>query len=65
MGKRVGTRRKGEAAMTTKQVVWSVWVDGAEVNDHYLTRREAQDLADEFMGEGFKDVVIRKEAQDA
>lgn len=51
--------------MTTKQVVWSVWVDGAEVNDHYLTRREAQDLADEFMGEGFKDVVIRKEAQDA
>lgn len=40
---------------------FSVWVGGIEVNDYYLTKKEAEDLAKEYRKEGYDDVKIRKE----
>lgn len=37
---------------------FSVWVGGGEVNDHYLTLDEARELAAEYVGDGYDDVVI-------
>tara|TARA_R110000751_G_scaffold272041_1_gene372191 strand:+ start:324 stop:461 length:138 start_codon:yes stop_codon:yes gene_type:complete len=39
---------------------YSVWVDGSEVNDYYLTKKEAQFLADEWKKDNYKP-IIRKE----
>ena len=40
---------------------WSVWVGGGEVNDHYLTLQEAQDLANSYERGGYTDVSVRQE----
>lgn len=41
------------------KIVYSVWVGGGEVNDHYITDyRTAQELADEYLSEGYDDVEI-------
>ena len=37
---------------------YSVWVGGVEVNDYYLTEEKANELADEFINDGYDDVVI-------
>jgi len=37
-----------------------VWVGGSEVNDYYLTKADAERLADEYRGDGYDDVVIEK-----
>ena len=42
--------------MTEK--IWSVYVGGAEVNNYYLTKSEAEELADEHVEYGFNDVYI-------
>jgi hypothetical protein len=52
-------------AMTKYEFVqsksWSVWVGGGEVNDHYLTLQEAQDLANSYERGGYTDVSVRQE----
>jgi hypothetical protein len=40
---------------------WSVWVGGGEVNDNYLTEKEAEELAQQFINDGYNDVEYRKE----
>lgn len=41
--------------------VFSVWVGAVEVNDYYLTKKEAQELADHWKRKGYgKDVQIEK-----
>lgn len=40
---------------------YSVWVGGVEVNDQYLTKREADALWIEYWLDGYDDIVIRKE----
>lgn len=42
--------------MTNKS--YSVWVGGTEINDHYLTREEAADLAQEYIDQDYDDVRI-------
>lgn len=42
---------------------YSVWVGGGEVNDRYLTAREAQDTADYYKQKGYEDVVIEDDAK--
>lgn len=37
---------------------WTVWVGGIEVNDYYLTKEEAEDLAQEYEADGYDDVQI-------
>ena len=41
-----------------RQAAFSVWVDGEEVNDHYLTQDEAAKLAENHIEEGRDDVRI-------
>lgn len=40
---------------------YSVWVGGVEVNDTYLTKSEADNLAKEYKAEGYTDVTVRRE----
>ncbi len=37
---------------------WSVWVSSIEVNDYYLTYNKARNLADEYMDNGYDDVIL-------
>lgn len=37
---------------------FTVWVGGLEVNDHYLTQQEAEDLKAKYVEKGHNDVVI-------
>ncbi len=36
---------------------YNVWVDGKEVNDHWLTYKEASDLADECVKNGQSPII--------
>lgn len=38
--------------------LYTVWVGGIEVNDYYLSYEEAEDLAQEYIDDGYDDVVI-------
>jgi hypothetical protein len=40
---------------------YSVWVGGGEVNTYYLSLDEAQELAAQFVRDGYTDTLIRKE----
>ena len=39
---------------------YSVWVGGTEINDFYLNRLQAENLAEKFINNGFDDVKIDK-----
>lgn len=39
---------------------YTVWVGGTEVNDYYLTKEQAEKLADEYINDGYDDVKIEK-----
>lgn len=39
---------------------WTVWVGGIEVNDYYLTKDEAELLAEEYKADGYDDVQIER-----
>jgi hypothetical protein len=39
---------------------YTVWVGGAEVNDCYLTKEEANHLAFKYEDDGYDDVIIEK-----
>lgn len=39
---------------------WTVWVGGGEVNDFYLTKQEAENLAQIYKDDGYDDVVIEQ-----
>jgi hypothetical protein len=39
---------------------FSVWVGGGEMNDNYLTEKEAKSLADNCRATGYNDVVIEE-----
>lgn len=49
------------ASEKTNAAVYSVWCDGAELNDYYLTKRQAESLAFAYERRGYKNPVIRKE----
>lgn len=40
------------------EAVFTVWVGGGEVNDHYLTRGQAETLAAEWRAKGHDDVAV-------
>ena len=37
---------------------YSVWVGGFEVNDHLLTKEEADKVFDHYISEGYTEVAI-------
>ena len=39
---------------------YTVWVGGTEVNDHYLTKKQAYNLADYYQSYGYDDIIIEK-----
>jgi|694.fasta_scaffold93714_6 hypothetical protein len=39
---------------------YTVWVGGGEMNDRYLTKKEAESLADNCRATGYDDVVIEE-----
>jgi len=39
---------------------YTVWVGGSEVNDTYLTKDEADDLAQEYLDDDYDDVIIEE-----
>jgi hypothetical protein len=39
---------------------YSVWVGGTEVNDSYLTKKEAEQMAEKYTSNGYEDVEIDK-----
>ena len=40
--------------------IYTVWVGGVEVNDYLLTKEDAEYLAQEYIDDGYDDVVIDK-----
>lgn len=39
---------------------YTVWVGEFEVNDYYLTKERAEALAQEYIDDGYDDVIIDK-----
>lgn len=39
---------------------YTVWVGGVEVNDTYLSKQKADELASEYIEEGYDDVHVEK-----
>lgn len=39
---------------------YTVWVGGTEVNNHLLSKEEAQALADEYIKDGYDDVIVEE-----
>jgi hypothetical protein len=42
---------------------WSVWVGGVEVNDYYLDKTTAEQVAAEYRTQGYDDVIVWKGAE--
>ena len=39
---------------------YTVWVGGVEVNDYYLTKEKAEDLANSYREIGYNDVIVEQ-----
>lgn len=39
---------------------YTVWVGGGEVNSYYLTKEQAESIAQDWIDKGYDDVVIEK-----
>ena len=39
---------------------YTVWVDGTEVNDYLLTKKQAQLLAAQYINDNYENVIIEK-----
>ncbi len=39
---------------------YTVWVGGTEVNDYYLTKQQAENLAFEYEQQGYDDVIVEQ-----
>lgn len=46
--------------MESNLEVYSVWVGGGEVNPFYVTKEQAERIADNYKEQGYDDVVIEK-----
>ena len=43
--------------MADEKKNWTVWVDGTEVNDYYLTKEQAEILAAEWADDGYEPII--------
>ncbi len=43
-----------------KNMMYTVWAGGVEVNDNYLTKEQAKSLAQEYIVQGYDDVLIEQ-----
>jgi hypothetical protein len=44
-----------------KDIKYSVWCGGIEVNDYYLNKQQAFALRDKYIAKGYDDVIIEKQ----
>jgi hypothetical protein len=47
-------------AIDRREREFTVWVGGVEVNEYYLTKENALNLADQFKEDGYDDVKIEE-----
>jgi len=40
--------------------IYSVWVGGTEINDYYIPKQQAEDLANQYIQDGYDDVKIEE-----
>jgi hypothetical protein len=45
------------------ELLWTVFVGGAEVNDYLLPLQRAQDLANSYEQQGYEDVAVIQVAE--
>jgi hypothetical protein len=43
---------------------WTVWVNGSEVIDYYVTLEEAKRIEEHYVAEGYDEVFIDKHTQE-
>lgn len=53
---KAGDNKEGNRIMEEK--LFTVWVGGLEINDHYLTEQEAHRLANLYRNLGYEDIVL-------
>jgi len=51
---------KNVAPSSSSKPVYTVWVDGTEVNDYYMTKEYAESTAETFITDGYDDVIIEE-----
>jgi len=39
---------------------WTVWVGGGEINSYYLSKEEAEELAQVWKDKGYDDVIMEE-----
>jgi len=44
-------------------ITYSVWVGGSEINTHYLTRSNAERIAEAWRSLGYEDVAVVEEEE--
>lgn len=44
--------------------VYSVWVGGGEINAHYLSKSEAERIANAWKAKGYHDVLVQEITND-
>ena len=49
--------------MSDTRKAYSVWVDGKEVNDRWLTYKEASDLADKCVEDGYSPIIGNRDQE--
>lgn len=42
------------------KLVYSVWVGGGEINDYYLTKEQAEKIAEKWRSMGYDEVQIEE-----
>jgi len=50
--------------MANKERAYSVWVGGTEVNDHLLTLKSAEIMAQKWVDDGYDDVYVERYEED-
>tara|TARA_R100000700_G_C3095401_1_gene94867 strand:+ start:394 stop:534 length:141 start_codon:yes stop_codon:yes gene_type:complete len=40
--------------------IYSVWVGGTEINDYYIPKHKAKQLANQYIQDGYDDVKIEE-----
>jgi prophage maintenance system killer protein len=46
--------------LNMKNNKYTVWVGSTEVNDNYLTKQQAENLAFEYEQQGYDDVIVEQ-----
>lgn len=46
--------------MTNEKTIYSVWIGGIEINDTYLTKDKAEEIAAAYIEDGYTDVIIEQ-----